>query len=86
MLIRHHISSMIGLKTRAKPKTLVDGVGFSHPILRDGAHMRRHRAFAGLITTAALVVSLAIAVIAVSIGIARAEESAGARTGVSCVQ
>ena len=52
--------------------TLVDGVGFSHPILRDGGRQRRDLAFAGLITTAALVVSLAIAMIAVSIGIARA--------------
>ena len=65
--------------------TLVDGVGFSHPILRDGVHLRRHRAFAGLITTAALVVSLAIAMVAVSIGIARAN-TGSAPTEVSCVQ
>ena len=65
--------------------TLVDGVGFSHPILRGDAHQRRHRAFAGLITTAALVVSLAIAMVAVSIGIARAD-SGSAQTEVGCVQ
>ena len=69
--------------------TLVAGVGFSHPILRDGTHKRRHRAVAGLITTVALVVSLAIAVVAVSIGIARADTPAhalGASTEVCCVQ
>jgi hypothetical protein len=87
MLIRHHINFMI--RPRAKTATLVEGIGFSHPILRDGAYKRRHRAFAGLLTTAALVVSLAIAVVAVSFGIARAGASANGpcvRTEVSCVQ
>jgi hypothetical protein len=83
MLIRHHINRMIG--SRAKAITLVDGVGFSHPILRDGAYNHRDRAFAGLITTTALVVSLAIAMIAVSIGISRAD-SGSARTELSRVQ
>ena len=83
MLIRHHINFMIG--PAARTMTLVDGVGFSHPVLRDSPHNRGHQAFAGLITTAALVVSLAIALIAVSIGIARAD-SGSARTEVSCVQ
>lgn len=86
MLIRHHINSMI--RPRAKTAALVDGIGFSHPVLREGAY-KRHRAFAGLLTTAALVASLAIAVVAVSLGIARAGASADgpcARTEVSCVQ
>ena len=87
MLIRHHINFMIG--PVAKTATLVERIGFSHPILHDGAYKRRHRAFAGLFTTAALVVSLAIAVVAVSLGIARAGASADgpcARTEVRCVQ
>ena len=92
MLIRHHINRMI--RPTARAMSLVDGVGFSHPILRDGAHQRRDLAFAGLFTTAALVVSLAIAMIAVSIGIARAHAATntldtylgGDRTEVSCVQ
>ena len=78
------------IRPMARTVTLADRVGFSHPILRDGLHLRRDRAFAGLITTAALVVSLAIAMIAVSIGIARADARTnaigGARTEVSCVQ
>ena len=91
MLIRHHINFMIGpmAKTAILTATLAEGIGFSHPILRDGAYKRRHRAFAGLLTTAALVVSLAIAVVAVSFGITRAGASANgpcARTEVSCVQ
>ena len=73
------------IRSRARAITLVDGVGFSHPILRDGSHQRRDRAFAGLITTAALVVSLAVAMIAVSLGIARAH-TGSAPTEVSCVQ
>ena len=75
--------------------TLIDRVGFSHPIQREWARERRSRAFAELITTAALVVSLAIAVIAVSIGIARADTfnagtlstgTLGAPTELSCVK
>ena len=87
MLIRHQVNPMI--RPAAKTMTLVAGVGFSHPILRDGVHSRRYRAVAGLITTLALVVSLAIAVAAVSIGIARADSPAnalGAHTEVCCVQ
>jgi hypothetical protein len=71
MLIRHHMKSMT--------TTLIDGVGFSHPIQPEWARERRSRALAELITTAALVVSLAIAVTAVSIGISRADTH-GART------
>ena len=76
-MIRHHMKPMTA--------TRIAGVGFSLPIQRDRALKRRNRAFAEFITTAALVVSLAIAVIAVSIGIARADVS-GTRTEVSCVQ
>ena len=54
-------------------KNLIDLVGFSNPIDRTRAHARRTRAFAELITTAALAVSLAIAVTAVSIEFARAD-------------
>ena len=67
------MATMVGPMSRAKAIALVDGVGFSHPILREGARERRQRAFAGLITTAALTVSLAVAVVAVSFGIARAD-------------
>jgi hypothetical protein len=74
MLIRHQIKPQVIPMTR----TLVDRVGFSHPI-------QRKRAFAELITTAALLVSLAIAVTAVSIGIARAD-TLGGETGISCVR
>jgi hypothetical protein len=74
MLIRHQVRPMTS--------TLFDRIGFSHPIQRDRALTRRNRAFAELITTAALLVSLAIAVTAVSIGIARADTS-GARIELS---
>ena len=77
MLIRHHIKPMT--------RTLIDRVGFSHPIQRERVRKRRSRAFAELITTAALLVSLAIAVTAVSIGIARAH-TLGGETGISCVR
>jgi hypothetical protein len=46
-------------------------VGFSHPSRSEWARERIGRAISGLITTTALV--LAIAVVVVSIGIARAE-------------
>ena len=65
MLIRHHVKSMT--------TALDHHIGFSHPILHEQAQKRRDRAFAELITVAALFVSLAIAVTAVSIGIARAD-------------
>jgi hypothetical protein len=65
MLIRHQAKRMT--------KNLMDRVGFSNPIDRTRAHARRKRAFAELITTAALAVSLAVAVTAVSLGIARAD-------------
>ena len=64
MLIRHQVNSMTTTRS--------ERVGFSHPILHERARKRRDRAFAELITVAALFVSLAIAVTAVSIGIARA--------------
>jgi len=64
---------------------MLDTIGFSHPILRERARKRRSRALAELITAAALVVSLAIAVTAVSIGISRAGTLA-AITKVCCVQ
>ena len=64
MLIRRHITSMT--------TALTDRVGFSHPTELKPEHDRRSRAFAELITTAALAVSLVIAVVAVSIGISRA--------------
>jgi hypothetical protein len=64
MLIRHHVTIM---------STANHHIGFSHPVLNEQAQKRRDRAFAELITVAALFVSLAIAVTAVSIGIARAD-------------
>ena len=66
-------------------RNLIDRVGFSHPIQREWARKRRHRAFAELIMTAALAVSLAIAVTAVAIGIARAD-TLGATSQVSSVR
>ena len=65
MMIRHHL----------RPMTipLSDTVGFSHPALVERARKRRDRAFAELITTAALTVCLVVAVTAVSIGISRAQ-------------
>jgi hypothetical protein len=69
MLIRH--------QARLMTKNLIDRVGFSHPVDRTRAQARRTRAFAELITTTALAVSLAIAVIAVSIECARADTRGG---------
>jgi len=65
--------------------TYIDRIGFFHPIQRERARKRRNRAFAELITTAALLVSLAIAVTAVSVGIARAD-TLGGEPNVSCVR
>ena len=65
MLIRHHLNSM----TVATDET----VGFSHPSEQRLERKRRERAFAELLTVAALSLSLAVAVTAVSIGIARAQ-------------
>jgi len=81
MLIRHQIEPQV----KSMTGTLTDRVGFSHPIQRERARKRRNRAFAELITTAALVVSLAVAVTAVSIGIARAG-TLGGETGISRVR
>ena len=64
MLIRHHVNSM----TTAIHET----VGFSHPSEQRLERKRHERAFAELLTVAALSLSLAVAVTAVSIGIARA--------------
>ena len=52
---------------------LVNSVGFSHPIQHERARKHRERAFAELITVAALSLSLVIAVTAVSINITRAD-------------
>lgn len=77
MLIRHHVNSMT---------TSLNGhIGFSHPILHERSRKHRDRAFAELITVAALFVSLAIAVTAVSIGIARAN-TPSANIHISSVQ
>ena len=51
-----------------------DQVGFQHPaIRRQRARKRPSTAYPGLITTAALVFSIAVAATAVSIGMARAD-------------
>jgi len=47
-------------------------LGFQHPMRRDRMLRKRGNTFAGLITSIALLVSIAVAVTAVSIGIARA--------------
>jgi hypothetical protein len=67
MLIRHHVDFM---KT-----PFADTLGFSHPTEQKLESKRRDRAFAELITVAALSLSLAVAVTAVSIGIARADSA-----------
>jgi hypothetical protein len=64
MLIRHQMQPMM--------ETAMKGIGFTPPIPRARARKRRHRAVVELVTAAALVVSLAVAVTAVSFGIARA--------------
>ena len=46
--------------------------GFQHPMRRDRVLKKRGNVFAGLITSIALLLSIAVAVTAVSIGIARA--------------
>jgi uncharacterized membrane protein len=52
-----------------------DRVGFWHPILAKRGSGRRALALAELVATVALVVSILVAVTAVSIGIARADTS-----------
>ena len=47
-------------------------VGFEHPMRRDRVLKKRGNAFAGLITSIALLLSIVVVVTAVSIGIARA--------------
>ena len=64
MLIRHHLNPMT--------TAIIETVGFSHPSEHKLERKRDERAFAELITVAALSVSLAVAVTAVSFGIARA--------------
>lgn len=59
--------------------TSIDRVGFQPP--RDRARTKRVRAFAELITSAALVLSIAVAATAVSIGIARAGTPGGNAAG-----
>jgi hypothetical protein len=51
----------------------MDPVGFGHPILGKRGLRRRRTALAGLLATVALVISILVAVVAVSIGIARAD-------------
>ena len=46
--------------------------GFQHPMRRDRVLKKRGNVFAGLITSIALLLSIAVAITAVSIGIARA--------------
>ncbi len=46
--------------------------GFQHPMRRDRVLKKRGHAFAGLITSIALLLSIVVAATAVSIGIARA--------------
>ena len=77
MLIRHQAAPII--------PALWNTVGFSHPIPGERAQKRRDRALAELLTTAGLVVCLAIAVTAVSIGISRANTFCP-KFDVSCVQ
>ena len=66
-------------------RPLTDTIGFFHPILGERTRKSRERAFAELITTAALVVCLAVAVTAVSIGISRAQ-TYGVKTETCCVR
>jgi hypothetical protein len=65
MLIRNHLKTQAG--------ALPQPIGFSHPVLHEQARGRDQRAFAEFLTVTALFVSLAVAVTAVSIGIARAD-------------
>ena len=68
----------------------MESVGFSHPTQREWVRERRSRVIAEFITTTALALSLVVAVIAVSIGIARADAldrvTHGAPTQMSCVK
>ena len=66
-------------------KPLRETVGFSHPVEGERARKRHDRAFAELITTAALMVCLAVAITAVSIGISRAQNF-GDKTQMCCVR
>ena len=51
----------------------MDPVGFGHPILGKRGLRRRRTALAGLVATVALLISILVAIVAVSIGIARAD-------------
>jgi len=74
MVIRNRIRQVAAMP--------IDAIGFTDPTQREQGAKRRDPAVAGLITTAALVVSLAIALTAVSFGIARADV-VGAITAIS---
>ncbi len=65
----------MSIRNQTTAMAAANGAGFARPSERYWVRERRSRAIAELITTAALAVSLVIAVVAVSIGITRASTS-----------
>jgi len=59
----------------------IAGIGFQHPVRRERPLTPRKIAFAQLIMTSALVISIAVAATAVGIGIARADVTGTLHSG-----